>query len=169
MRFAKKRVDQSKEGWVSKGSHISHPRSLPHLVFSRWRRAAPRRALKTTRRIDPWGRGSRGGPGRARFLAPPPSIAVAALLEPIWADGTLPQATKNPPNRRVAQSSHRDVSHGRSHQPRGGLRETPFPLKSVSAPPRQRNGICSGPARCSAIYFDHFHRLTRSHQPRFWV
>lgn len=56
-----------------------------------------------------------------------------------WAhDGACP-GNKKPTSRWVAQFSHRDVAHGRSHQPQGGLRETPFPLKLLAVPPNKRN------------------------------
>ncbi len=82
----------------------------PSRLFVRWQDRLAH--TKSTRRTDPvGGRGHAAGQSR-------PGLCVSlnrggGLLNPA-------RATKNPPKRRVAQSSHRDISHGRSHQPRGG-------------------------------------------------
>jgi hypothetical protein len=110
----------------------------PSLRFVRWHDRS-RIRTKSTRRTDPvGGRGHAAGQSR-------PGLCVSlnrggGLLN-------LARATKNPPKRRVAQSSHRDfrtagvISHG------AVKRETPFPASSLTAPPRRRNGITILPDR----------------------
>lgn len=73
---------------------------------------------KKARRVS-LGEGYAAGQCMPGLLRLPPSRGDG-LFEPFSGGSLLARATKNPPCGGLRNPSHRDVSHGRSHQPIGG-------------------------------------------------